>query len=199
MSSAFCSTHPPPGPCLEYQTPDNSHWVWCKEHGKDFDWLHTGLGCQHHNQEFRKQYAHHSGIQKTWPIQAHNEITAENAWKIIIILRRSDVPVRLLIFTSCSYTDSNHGPHYVHIRTCMRSVSRTFPLRSIACSLFSSRSISLYHRSSSIPSSRYIPGSFLSLLHRALLFAPWSKSHAFPHVCLMLTLYLAHALRALVC
>ena len=95
----------------------------------------------------------------------------------------------VLIFTSCSYTDSNHGPHYVHIRTCMRSVSRTFLLRSIACSLFSSRSISLYHRSSSIPSSRYIPGSFLSLLHRALLFAPWSKSHAFPHVCLMLTLY----------
>ena len=102
-------------------------------------------------------------------------------------------------FTSCSYTDSNHGPHYVHIRTCMRSVSWTFLLRSIACSLFSSRSISLYHRSSSIPSSRYIPGSFLSLLHRALLFTPWSKSHAFPHVCLMLTLYLAHALRALVC
>ena len=105
----------------------------------------------------------------------------------------------LLIFTSCSYTDSNHGPHYVHIRTCMRSVPRTFLLRSIACSLFSSRSISLYHRSSPIPSSRYIPGSFLSLLHCALLFAPWSKSHAFPHVCLMLTLYLAHALRALVC
>ena len=105
----------------------------------------------------------------------------------------------MLIFTSCSYIDLSHRPLYIHIRTCMRSVSRTFLLRSIVCSLFSSRSISLYHRSSSIPSSRYIPGSFLSLLHRALLFAPWSKSHAFPHVCLMLTLYLAHALRALVC
>ena len=105
----------------------------------------------------------------------------------------------MLIFTSCSYTDSNHGPHYVHIRTCMRAVSRTFLLRSIACSLFSSHSISLYHRSSSIPSSRYIPGSF-SLSSIVLSFiAPWSKSHAFPHVCFMLTLYLAHALRAPVC
>ena len=49
----------------------------------------------------------------------------------------------LLIFTSCSYTDSNHGPLYVHIQTCMRLVSWTFLLQSITCSLFGSLFISL--------------------------------------------------------